>query len=362
MGFLKRIGNKLADGLLKSIVKSSGVESLNPYIGMLIKANPEDLIADEKFRLAIVLKNGYYGVFQNDIKAKEYCRMAAEEGHPGAMVMYVQWLMSKPDDASSEILDWLSKAAELGEKQALYNLAISYHRGDFGKPDLEKAYKLFRKSAERCYIESYPRLAMIHYNGDDGVEKSQTIAKFFAFDGLIRGNNSCRELLDIMANEEEKATGQIIRDKVFENASNSGEPLATVAIANFKAIEDKDKEGAIELLKSVTVECLQKDEVLGLLLWESQKYDEALLYIEKAAPEGFDYAQFILALAYYKGLGKEKDIEKALGWVIKSLNLGNKNARKLFAEMIMSNDLQELLPDKVMRGPSYLELANNTAS
>ena len=48
--------------------------------------------------------------------------------------------------------------------------------------------------------------------------------------------------------------------------------------------------------------------------------------------------------------------------VEKSLNLGNNYARALFSRMIMSNDMQVLLPDKVMRGPSYMELSKTNTT
>lgn len=42
------------------------------------------------------------------------------------------------------------------------------------------------------------------------------------------------------------------------------------------------------------------------------------------------------------------------------LNNGCNDAWRYFAHLIMTNHLQDTLPDKVMRGPSYMELATTT--
>lgn len=90
--------------------------------------------------------------------------------------------------------------------------------------------------------------------------------------------------------------------------------------------------------------------------------DKTIEYCCKAAEDGLDSSQFYLAQMYYEGNGVEKNVNKVLEWVEKSLHLGNSNARGLFSWIIMSNDLQNLLSDKVMRGTSYKELSMTNPS
>ena len=361
MGFFKKLGEKFADGILKCMIKSSGAESLNPYVGLLLKADPKDLIADEKFRLALVLKNGLYGVFIDDVKAKDYCRMAAEEGHPGAMVVYVQWIMTKPDESATEILDWLTKAAELGEGQALYNLGISYHRGDFGKPNFKKSYDCFRKAALRKYGPAYTRLAVIHHNGEEYIKSNKAIAKFFAAMANELKDEDANIILTSLATEDEKEKGLLNIYNIVKEASEAGENLATYRIIWDKiAKKEIEVDTAIEKILPLLSENddLIMHEVLGYLYCKKGMVETALPYLTKAAEAGFDDSQTLLAEIYFSGRAGDKDIKKALDWIIKAINHGNNKARDLFARMIMSNELQELLPDKVMRGPSYIELSN----
>ena len=104
--------------------------------------------------------------------------------------------------------------------------------------------------------------------------------------------------------------------------------------------------------------------------------DKALSYFRKAAERGHAVAQLFmvmetihdsddhneeayygLAVMYYQGLGVERDMKKAWEYLEKSINKGDAESRYLFAWMCLNNDMQEILPDKVLRGMSYMEQA-----
>lgn len=347
--------------LFGGMMKSAGVECLNPYMGLILKANEDDLIADELFRASLAYQYGQYGLRTNSEKAKEYCRKAAERGHAGAQLNMVMWTMQKPDDNNQEVLDWLQKAAEQGERRALYNLGISYHRGDLGKADISESLKLVRKSAERHYGPAYARLAMLYYHGDGIIPADIRLARFFALKGAVEHDQESHNLLMQMATGDEKASGHIAPNGIIESAISAGEPMA--AIDKYLSISREDKRNidlAIkELEKFTETGCVLINEVLGFLYLQNKQLDKAVANLEVAANDGLDWSQFYLADAFYNGHGVERNVGKALQWVEKSLNLGNNNARQLFAQMIMNNDLQDILPDKVMRGPAYMELSNS---
>lgn len=324
---------------------------------MPLKADLSDMIADEKFRLSMVRS---CGVFKDNARAKELCRMAAEEGHPGGMVMYVRWLMTRPDESNPDILRWLEKASLKGDGQALYNVGISYHRGDFGIPNFTKSYKCFRKSDIRKYDPAYTRLAQIHYNGEEYIESNKAIAKFFAAMGHELRDQVSTKILMSLATEDEKAKGVLDINEILREASEAGEKLASYRIIYDKLGNSEIKED--EVLNEILPLLSDNDDLImhegvGWLYFKKQDYISALPYLTKAAQEGFDDAQTMLADIYYFGLVGEKDIKEALRWAIESINYGNNHARGLFAQMIMNNDLQVLLPDKVLRGLPYLELS-----
>lgn len=345
--------------LFRGMMKSAGVECLNPYMGLILKANEDDLIADELFRASLAYQYGQYGLRTNSEKAKEYCRKAAERGHAAAQLNMVMWTMQKPDNSSKEVLDWLQKAAEQGERQALYNLGISYHRGDFGNPDISESLRLVRKSAERHYGPAYARLAMLYYHGDGNIPADIRLARFFALKGAVEHDQESHNLLMQMATGDEKASGHIDSNEIIESAISAGEPMAAIDKYMSLCAQDKNNiDSAIcELEKFTEADCVLVNESLGILYLDKKQLDKAIPNFEKAANEGLDWSQFYLADLYYNGNGVERNVEKALMLVEKSLNSGNDQARRLFAQMTMNNDLQDILPDKVMRGPAYLELS-----
>lgn len=356
--------NKIGEALFKGMMHSVGVKSLNPYIGLLIKADTKDLIADEKFRLGMVFGYGQYGVSIDEYKAKEYFRMAAEEGHPLAMVMYLQFLMSKPDEHSPEILKWLRKAAELGEKQALYNLGISYHRGDIPDVDpIKDSLPLFRKSAELGYAPSYSRMACIYHDGE-GVEQNDTIAKYWAWlDFASRQTQEQRNqsIFYELVKSSDLLEGNVVNfKKIIEEAADAGEPDALNNWGTGIYPEDHTKgmqlqHQAIELGHQIAA-CN-----MGKHLWtdEVKDYGRAFKLFKSSADWGCAEAQYSLAVMYGFGLGVAKDINKAWEWLEKSINMGCNDARRYFSDLIMTNQLQDILHDNVMRGSSYLELSNS---
>lgn len=138
----------------------------NPCLGMILDADESDLIADELFRIGLAYREGAYMLPKDMKKAKVYFLKAADRGHAVAQLFMSMMEMNYPDDHNERVVHWLQKAAEQGERQATYNLGISYHRGDInGKVDVQKSNELFRQSAEADYNAAFSRMALIYYNG-----------------------------------------------------------------------------------------------------------------------------------------------------------------------------------------------------
>lgn len=134
----------------------------NPYLGFVIE-DEDNAIADELFMVGLAYHNGWFMLPQDDKKAVAYIHKAAEQGHATAQITMMRVEMQFPDDTNNEAMFWLRKAASQGEPQAMYNLGISYHRGDIdGRPNIEKSNELFRKAAEADYHAAFQRMAVIY--------------------------------------------------------------------------------------------------------------------------------------------------------------------------------------------------------
>ena len=331
----------------------------NPYIGKIIESDDKDLIADEQFRLSVAYQDGSYMLPKNESKALEYCKKAAERGHAIAQLFMVQWLMRFPDDHNKDVMDWLVKAANQGEKQAMYNLGISYHRGDIdGKVDIDRSHHFIRMAAEKLYGAACARMAIIYLNGEDGIHANKDIAKFWAWEAYINGDQEDGEFFSHIAEEGDIIDGKLNWEKIYGNAVKGGERFAYHLMGTACALDMKDEEKAKECwTKASELGCIQSMYNLGVLLQKTGTTDEVIKLYETAAEQGDEMAQYSLATIYYYGTGVSKDIAKAWYWTEKAINFGYTPARYLLAVMCLQNSLTVILPDKVLRGLSYMEQA-----
>lgn len=334
----------------------------NPYLGMVIDASDSDVIADEHFRVGMAYYKGAY-MFPKDMdKALSYFRKAAERGHAVAQTFMVMGSMNHNDDNNEDVMYWLQKAAEQGEQQALYNLGISYHRGDInGMVDIAKSNELFRQSAEAGYQTAYSRMAIIYFNGKE-VEKNLKIAKYWAwleFANLPEDSRNNSILVKIIGPEDLNEEKHINFKKIIEDAAEAGERDAMDKWAS-SLNNTGDSEKALALwrkaanLKHPNAMCN-----VARRCWteEVKDYKQAKALFEEASKSGNKHAFYGLAVMYYQGMGVDRDVKKAWEYLEKAINKGDTESRYLLATMCLKNDLQDILPDKVMRGMSYMEQA-----
>lgn len=352
--------NKIIHPFL-SLATGHKVFTNDPHLGVLIDAQEEDLIADEQFRIGLAYLEGACMLPKDTKKALSYFKKAAERGHAIAQLYMMRGCMKKCDDNSDEVIYWLQKAAEQGEPQALYNLAISYHRGDInGKVDITKSNELFRQSAEAGHIAAYSRMAAIYINGD-GVEKNLKIAKFWAaldFNNTLENSRKNTILLQLLG-KDDIIDGKINHMKILEEAANEGERDAILTWAGI--LHNRGEEEKVMALLKEAADLKHPKAMVDIArrYWANdiKDYATAKTLFEEASKSGCVHAFYGLAVLYYQGKGVNRDIQKAWEYLEKGINRGDAESRYLLATMCLHNDLQEVLPDKVLRGMDYMELA-----
>ena len=358
MGFFYKhiIQPLMAKGLGKKVFTN------NPYLGMVIDASDSDVIADEQFRVGMAYYEGAYMLPKDMNKALSYFRKAAERGHAVAQTFMVMGSMNYNDDHNEDAMYWLQKAAKQGERQALYNLGISYHRGDLnGMVDIAKSNELFRQSAEAGYRAAYSRMAQIYFNGE-GVEKNLKIAKYWAwldFANLPENSRDNSILVQLIEPEDVNEENHINFKQIIEEAAEAGERDAMDNWASgLKNTGDNEKALAL-WQKAASLKHPNGMCNVARQCWteEVKDYQQAKALFEEASKGGNEHAFYGLAVMYYQGLGVERDVKKAWDYLEKAINKGDAESRYLFATMCLNNDLQAILPDKVMRGMSYMEQA-----
>lgn len=334
----------------------------NPYLGFVIE-NEDNAIADELFMVGLSYHNGWFMLPQDDKKAVAYIHKAAEQGHATAQITMMRVEMQFPDDTNNEAMYWLQKAASQGEPQAMYNLGISYHRGDIdGRPNIEKSNELFRKAAEADYHAAFQRMAVIYINGE-GVERNLNIAKYWAWLDFANLSEEARHkalLLQLLTKDDIADGNRILHKKIIEDAAQEGE---RDAINNWGTglINTGEKEKGLPLIKqAVALKHPNSMVTLARQYWVDTVKDYATTkrLLEEAVATCNVHAYRDLAVLYYQGLGVDKNLTKAWSYLEKAINLGDNEARDFFANILVDDGLKGVIPPITGRAMNYMELAS----
>ncbi len=214
-------------------------------------------------------------------KAAYWFRKAAEQGEAFAQSMLGN-LYAGGDGVIKDYqkaAKWYAKAAEQGNKLAQVNLGCLYRSG-LGKPqDFKKAYYWFTKASEQGFDKATFYLGQLYYWGE-GVPKS--IKK--AFELYRKAGDWGRFAISI---EKGDAKSQYGTGSLYERGQFLMKP-------NFK---------------------------------------KAAHWYTKAAEQGHEKAQFVLALQYYWGEGVPENYKKATYWFSKAAEQGYELAQKAQAAL-----------------------------
>ena len=111
-------------------------------------------------------------------KGFEYMVSSANSGYTDAEVV-MGYLYSEGIGVEQDFFTakrWFEKAADKGDKVALYNLGYLYYNGTGIEKDYNTAFELCLKSAEMGYAPAQERLSYLYANGE-GVQENKKEAE-----------------------------------------------------------------------------------------------------------------------------------------------------------------------------------------
>ena len=275
-----------------------GLESAAELLKLLkaAKEHPFDL------GVACFEKNDYK-------KAVLYFRIAAQQGDANAQfnlaLCYSQGQGVEQDQ--SEAARWYRKAAEQGDAKAQYNLARCYEHGKGVEQDQAEAIRWYRAAAEQGDAKAQFSLAGFYFEGN-GVEKSWEKALLWT----KRAHEQCYALAAQLLEEFEK-----LKTSAYEAGGAQLKGGDSTQAAQY--FRDAAELGHVEAQFLLAL-CYE----IGTGVEESAA--EAFYWYSKAAEQGHTSAQFNLAICYEKGRGVEQNQQEAICWYRKSAEQGNQNA------------------------------------
>lgn len=287
-----------------------------------------------------------------------------------------------------EALEWIKKAAKIGNPYAQYMLAEMYRTGDTVRKNRGEAIKWYAKAAEQGNDEAYKMLKTLMENNSGAsktteekspvaditinaegtagvVSEVEEVAETEAIPQVIEKTADKQEKIceDIEEpaydDEDEIAMAEIYRAQelldegknaeakaILKKFAEEGYIAAMLSYANILAAEDKcdeamswvnavkdssDDEEILEVADEIIADIktyLHKLFTEGMDMYKNAPFDksEAIALIKKAAEQGDADAQFYMGEIYHEGKAVETDLDEAAKWYRKAAEQGDEVA------------------------------------
>lgn len=226
----------------------------------------------------------------------------------------------------SSLVTKLIEAADSGDVEAQFNLAMSYSFGDGVEQNFVKAHNFFLKSANQGDVRAQYYLGVMYSNGH-GIPKDLEQAYFWFSKSAFHGDADAQCELGMMylqglgvgKNEKEafrnflKAAEQGQADAQhnvavsFEAGEGVEKDVSQAAIWYRKAAEQGDVDAQIQIERLFAE---------GLVTEEDKQ--DTLQWYQRAASQNMKFAQKALIQAYSTGQGVTQDLRMATYWVLRS--------------------------------------------
>lgn len=181
---LKRLKADPADAAAMALIGQLHAEGLSVKQDDAEAARWMKLAADRGYTPAIfalgVMTLDGRGVARNADAARLLFEKAAAEGHPGALYnLGIIAIGRTPPDFAAAARDF-RKAAEAGDADAAYSLALMYREGRGVERDVEQAARWMEMAADERNLAAEVEFALMQFNGV-GVDKNEpAAARLFA--------------------------------------------------------------------------------------------------------------------------------------------------------------------------------------
>lgn len=254
-----------------------------------------------------VLENGVY-LKADSTKALPVIKELVDKKYGSAMWMYAQYYFNGSSGIQKDSIEGLSllreafgilkREAQDGDKYAQCSLSSLYSSEYFNNVDNKKAFYWMQKSADQGYDDAMSNLGGYYIMG---IGCAVDMKKGFSY---------------------------------IQKSYELGNPSAGVAVASLYLLGagvEVDTLKAVDIYESLAnKKFIPSYGPLGNTYFKMGKYEKAFDFNTLAAKEGDWEAQENLALAYINGLGVSADINKAIYWMKKAVEVSEENADCLY--------------------------------
>lgn len=291
-----------------------------------------------------------------------------EAKHTSAWYLKVASLLEKyhecyGNDDYEGAFRYVKEAAEMGDDDAMWELACMYASGQGTKedtvsfllwsvkaaqdnyyriPGLIENYEYFNLSAEQAFawlkkasVGSPYAVRQLGIKYENGIGTRSDLLKacdLYSQVAVLSYEDANTSLQQLLENYPEVcALDSSLNDLAAGLRSYYYHFSKSVAVNHLKSAADKSNKGYAEYLLGVM--CLHGEGMIADTI-------QAVEWMMKSAQKGFGYGQFMLGLAYSSGKGITQNLQKAVYWLSKPANQGN-----LFAQLELGRVYFEKVKD-----------------
>lgn len=321
-----------------------GQEGFQSSLKLLMSA------AEKNHPEACWLLGTYYlngeGVKKDYSKALHYFKIAGDQNIPMAQLdMAMMIIRGQGTEANAEIgMNLLESLAadeqtfDIVRRKAKYHLARIYRMGHSVEVNLDRAISLFAESAEMGEPDAMYEIA-VHYARGDGLNQDYDMCKYWLEKAVENGCEKACHLLGIMHEngigmEADPASALIF----YKGAADANQADALYRLYEVYHDGDLGEEPNMDtafdyLEKAIDAGSPEAMCKLGLLYYFGedglpQDYSKARKWFEDAAEEEYRDAYYYLGIIYARGDGVPEDFVKSRRLSNIALELGFEDAQK----------------------------------
>lgn len=217
----------------------------------------------------------------------------------------------------TESVTWFKKAAETGNAEAMFNLALVYQMGGEKEfpPNEKEALIWFEKAAAKDHVKSMIRTAEIYLSGKPPHDYAKAMTWFKK--AAEKGDESAMYNVGLLY---ASGTGVPINmeeaKKWYTKAANKGFKQAKDVLTKIES----EGQASSELNKAKAA-------------FDNKEYATALEWYKKGADKGYSEAYYMLGHMHLWGMGTSKNEVEARKWYNKAAEKGHQKAKDALSGM-----------------------------
>lgn len=222
-------------------------------------------------------------------------------------------------DPSKAFSLW-QKTADLGDAEGLFYVGVFYGTGDIVSQDYTISTQYFQKSAEQGYADALYQLGLYKLHGfacQADWREALKYCKAAAEKGCADAANEVGYIYDRGEHGVTKDDGKAFEWFLKAAEMNHTEAIRYVIRAYHDGlVEDEDGDGYLYWAgKGIGLEIPEVYLQVGYYMYQDENYEEAFDLFKLASEAGDMVANHILAVMLIKGLGVNRNMERAIDYL-----------------------------------------------